>query len=241
MMAQDTQDDVILVRHLTKKYGHTVALDDVSLRIGRNEGVLIAGPNGSGKSTLLKALCGILRPSKVDGLSVFGHDPWRHRHLIFGRMAVAFEDHAFPDFMSGLDFLTLLAKLRGVDTKGQMIALAERFDLIPFWDRPMRGYSSGMRRKMALAQALLGDPELVLLDEPLVAIDKETRQRLVERLEDLRRRGVTIVISSHLLFGLEKVASRFVVMINGRIAFDSPLEPQPGWLDATYGRIVGES
>ncbi|MGA1976003.1 MAG: ATP-binding cassette domain-containing protein [Conexivisphaerales archaeon] len=225
----------IEVSHLSKRFGFTLALDDVSIRLPQGNALLIVGPNGSGKSTLLKVLCGILRRPRGSLVRVLGIDPWRQRHILFSRATAAFEDYAFPELASGEDYLKFVAKLRGVPIDRNIGGLMGIED---FWSKSIRGYSSGMKRKLALAQAFVGRPELIVLDEPLVALDRQSKDQLIEVLAQRRAAGTTLVICSHILIGLERIATRMVVLVNGKMTYESDISDSSGPLEEIYRRIL---
>ncbi len=133
-----------------------------------------------------------------------GVDPWRERHILFSRATAAFEDYAFPELASGEDYLKFVAELRCVSIDR---SVGEIMGIEDFWSKPIRGYSSGMKRKLALAQALVGRPELIILDEPLVALDRQSKDQLIDILAQRRATGTTLVICSHILTGLERIAT----------------------------------
>jgi ABC-type multidrug transport system ATPase subunit len=220
----EVSPSVVTVERLGKRFGRTVALGDVSFTVKRNESVLLAGPNGSGKSTLLKILTGVIKHPKQSVVRVLGHDPWQSRARVFAKSAASFEDMAFPDFMSARDYLVFSAKSRNVDYKAAMGYAGALFGLHEFWDEPIRTYSSGMKRKVALAQALAFRSDLLILDEPFVALDAKTRKELVDELLARKQGGVTIIVSSHMITGLDDLIDRILVMSNGRLVFDGKNE-----------------
>lgn len=214
------QSLAVVVEHLEKRFGRTLALDDVSFTVRRNEAVLLAGPNGSGKSTLLKVLTGVIGHPSHSRVEVLGLDPWKARATLFGRAAASFEDMAFPDFMTAREYLEFTSSSRKVDVASALRYARGLFGIKSFWDEQIRTYSSGMKRKTALAQALAFRSELLLLDEPFVALDNKTRKELVEELTARKQNGTTLVISSHVITGLDDLVDRILVMSNGRLVYD---------------------
>jgi ABC-type multidrug transport system ATPase subunit len=211
---------VVEVKHLSKRFGRTLALDDVSFSVRRNEAVLLAGPNGSGKSTLLKILTGITKHLRHTKVSLLGLDPWLSRAKVFAKTAASFEDMAFPDFMTARDYVAFSAESRGVDPTAALQYASGLFGIPQFWDESIRTYSSGMKRKTALAQALAFRSELLILDEPFVALDAKSRKELVGELLARKQAGITIIISSHVITGLDALIDRILVMSNGKLVFD---------------------
>lgn len=230
----------VVVSRLSKKFGPILALDDVSLEVKRGEMVLLVGPNGSGKSTLLKVLCGVLRHPRRSEVKVLGYDPWRQRHLLFGRASATFEDMAFPDFCTGLEYIRFVSGLRKLESIGGMARANEMFGLDAFWEKPIRTYSSGMRRKLALAQSLLGDDELLLLDEPLVALDRKSRDSFVQEIARRNQEGTTIIMTSHILVGLECLPVRMLVLVGGKVVSEHVHAADAPSLDELYSKALRE-
>jgi ABC-2 type transport system ATP-binding protein len=222
--APDFAPPIVEVNNLEKRFGRTVALDDVSFSVKRVESVLLAGPNGSGKSTLLKILTGVIKHPRRSRVVVLGLDPWRFRAQVFAKSGASFEDMAFPDFMTAQDYIAFSAESRGVDPKAAVQYAGGLFGIRQFWDEPIRTYSSGMKRKTALAQALAFRSELLMLDEPFVAIDAKTRKELVNELLARKQTGVAMIVSSHLMTGLDALIDKILVMSNGRLVFDGQNE-----------------
>jgi ABC-type multidrug transport system ATPase subunit len=231
----------VVVSRLSKKFGPILALDDISMKVESGEMVLLVGPNGSGKSTLLKVLCGILRHPRRSEVKVLGYDPWRQRHLLFGRASATFEDMAFPDFCTGLEYIRFVSGLRKLESTGGMARANEMFGLDAFWEKPIRTYSSGMRRKLSLAQALIGDDDLLLLDEPLVALDKRSRDNFVREIARRNQQGVTVLMTSHILVGLEGLPIRMLVLVGGRVVSEHTAAAEPVSLDEMYSKALSEA
>ncbi|MFE3460505.1 ATP-binding cassette domain-containing protein [Nocardiopsis aegyptia] len=200
---------------LTKAYGPTRALDglDLTVRTGEVHGFL--GPNGAGKSTTIRILLGLARP---DGgtAAVLGRDPWRDAVALHRRLAYVPGDvELWPDLTGG-EIIDLLGRLRGGTDPARSAALVERFDLDP--TRRARTYSKGNRQKVALAAALSADVELLLLDEPTSGLDPLMEAVFQEVVQELRAEGRTVLLSSHILAQVEKLADRVSIIRRGSIA-----------------------
>ncbi len=210
---------MISAENLTKRFGRIAALDGVNLEIP--EGVnLILGPNGGGKSTLLKIIAGIYRPTGGKIL-VFGLDPWRSEDLKL-RMGVSFDPPALPPLITGREWLKLIAEAKGFD-ESEIERVAELFG-INYLDKPIRSYSSGMRKKLSLAEAFIGQPELVLLDEPLANMDFENLRHAVRILRDLKKEGTNLVIASHIWKPLYSMVDFVAVLAGGKIILSGERE-----------------
>ena len=223
--------NIITTESLWKQFGKTIALQDVSLRVPEGSLFLLLGPNGSGKSTLLKILTGVIKPTKGD-VQVLGLDPWKERPKLFQRIGAMFEDHPFPSLATGQEFLTYMAKLQHLnDPNKAALEAAKLFDVDAFWDRPTRGYSSGMKRKLALAHAFLGNPDLLILDEPTVTLDRRTRKKLRDLIQEGLKNKRTFVIAAHILAETEELATHTAILADGRINLQGSIQE----LAADYG------
>lgn len=213
---------ILEINNLSKKFGPNIALQSVSLKVDSKESLLIAGPNGSGKSTLFKIICGLIK-YPGDDVKILGMDPWKERHKLFRRIAAYFEDYSFPDFASAHEYLAFIARVRGYDANFAE-HVREMFRISEFWDRQIRSYSSGMKRKIALAQLFIGEPELLILDEPFVALERSSRYQLIEKLKEKHESGKTVMIAAHEFTGLHGLVERLVVMMSGRIIMDRKVQ-----------------
>jgi ABC-2 type transport system ATP-binding protein len=198
-------------------YGPVIALNDVSARL--EPGVTgLLGPNGAGKSTFLKLAAGQLAPSQGE-VRLLGLPAWGSPE-VFHRVGLCPEADAFWDGMTGLQFLTALLRLSGfsdAESQRRGQAALEQVDLLSAKDRKIGGYSKGMRQRVKLAQALAHDPEVLLLDEPLTGIDPVNRRRVADLVKRLGREGRTVIVSSHILYEIEAMTRRVLLINNGRI------------------------
>ena len=208
---------------LRKSYRASVALDGVELRVAEGELVGLLGPNGAGKSTLTKIACGLVRPT-AGAVTVLGHAAGsaaaRRRT---GYLAELFR---FPGWATADEVLVLHQRLArsagGVEERARLLALV---GLAEAATRRVEAMSKGMQQRLGIAQALVGDPSLVLLDEPTSALDPAGRRTVRELLESLRGRGVAVLLNSHLLSEVELVCDRVVIVDHGRtIAEGTPAE-----------------
>jgi ABC-2 type transport system ATP-binding protein len=204
----------IEVRDLTKKFGTLTAVDNLSFSVepGRITGFL--GPNGAGKTTTLRMLLGLVQPT--GGTATIGGEPYIEISTPLRVVGSALEATNFHPGRSGRDHLRILADTTGVDSK----RVDEMLDLvgIPAAARQRAGgYSMGMRQRLALAAAMLGDPQVLLLDEPANGLDPEGIRWLRTFLRHLSRQGKTILISSHMLAEVEQTVDDVVIIANGRL------------------------
>jgi ABC-2 type transport system ATP-binding protein len=198
---------------LTKDYGRRRALADLTIAMGPGEIVGLLGPNGSGKTTALRLLLGFLKPTNGQA-SVCGHDSWREGPA--ARRAIAYlpGDLRLYENMTGRQLVHFLSRLRG-NTRADPDPLASRFDID--LDRPISQLSSGMKRKLALLQALLPRSPLLILDEPTNTLDPDMRDTLMHFLNEARDQGQSVLFSSHVLSEVEQVATRVALLRRGEL------------------------
>jgi ABC-2 type transport system ATP-binding protein len=207
----------LLFEAVSKWYGTVLALNQVTLELTGGITGLV-GANGAGKSTLLRMANGQLKPT-LGRVTVRGIDAWDWR----ARRLVGYcpDIDAFYEDLSGRQFVWIMARLCGytrVESTRRTEAVLERVGMRDRADRKLRGYSKGMRQRIKLAQALLHDPELLVLDEPLSGIDPIGRQELLELFQSLAAQGKCLLISSHELEALEKLTNHVAIMARGRVA-----------------------
>ncbi len=218
-----TDTPTIRVEGVSKRYGDAFAVREVDLDLAAGECVAMVGHNGAGKSSLIKLMLGLTTPT-AGGIRVLGGDPASAAasHI---RRQVGFlpESVAFHPSMTGRETLDFYARLKRVPRDGND-ALFERVGLEPAAVKRRVGtYSKGMRQRLALAQALLGGPRVLFLDEPTTGLDPALRQSFYEIVRDLRDAGTTVLLCSHALTELEGQADRVVVMNRGRKVADGSL------------------
>jgi len=218
-------DSVIELNHVSKTYrGRVRALADVSLSVRRGEIFGLLGPNGAGKSTLIKIMMTVVRPSRVEG-TILGQ-PVGHKPTL-ARVGYLPEHHRFPRYLTGRQTLEFFAALSGVDRPTRRRRTAELLDTVGMsaWaDKKVGIFSKGMMQRIGLAQALVNDPELVMLDEPTDGVDPVGRRDIRDVLIRLRDQGKTIFINSHLLSELELVCGRVAILVAGRVAQQGALD-----------------
>jgi ABC-2 type transport system ATP-binding protein len=205
-------DGAIVVTRLRKAFGATKALDELDLFVTTGEVHGFLGPNGSGKTTTMRVLLGLLR---ADGgrAVVLGGDPWRDAVALHRRLAYVPGDVTLWPSLTGGEIIDLLGRLRGGLDRNRRADLLERFDLDP--RKKARTYSKGNRQKVALIAALSSDVELFLLDEPTAGLDPLMEEVFRDCVEELRRAGRTVLLSSHILAEVEALCDRVSIIRNG--------------------------
>ena len=215
-------DYAVAFSQVSKHFGKFVAVDGLDLQIRPGEVIGLLGHNGAGKTTSMKMMLGVSKPTSGT-VRVFDEDPTGPRaHHLRERLGYLPESVSFYEQLSGLEVLRYFARLKRVDPK-VCPALLERVGLDGEAVRKrVKTYSKGMRQRLGLAQALLGEPRLLLLDEPTVGLDPIATRDLYSMLDTLRQQGVTILLSSHVLPGIERHIDRAAILGHGRLlAFGS--------------------
>ena len=207
---------MIRVDTVSKWFGNVVAVSEVSCEISQGVTALL-GPNGAGKSTLLRVLAGLPRPSK-GRIEVLGADP-RADPAVRGRIGLVPQQDALFDALTAREFVELAAATHGMD---DVRAASDRalgiVDLSSTDTRPCKAYSKGMRQRVKVAQAIVHDPEVIILDEPLTGLDPVQRRALIAVFRRLGEDGKCVVVSSHVLDEVARIGTRVVVIAQGRLA-----------------------
>jgi Cu-processing system ATP-binding protein len=214
---------VIALQAVSKCYGGEAVVRDVNFSVQAGECVVLVGHNGAGKTTLMKLMLGLTRPSS-GSVEVLGGNPALStavaQHKILGYLP---ESVAFYEAMTGSEVLKFYASLKGVSASN-CIKLLQSVGLGEAAMRRVGTYSKGMRQRLGLAQTMLGNPQLLFLDEPTTGLDPSLRHRFYELIDSLHKEGATSVISSHALNEVEARANRFIIMKNGAIVASGTLD-----------------
>jgi len=210
---------------VSKTYrGRVHALREVSIGVGRGEVFGLLGPNGAGKSTLVKIIMTVIRPTRAAG-TVLGAELGDRATL--ARVGYLPENHRFPRYLSGRQTLEFFGGLCGVPRRMRRHRAAELLDVVGMKEaagRKVATYSKGMMQRIGLAQALMNDPELLILDEPTDGVDPVGRSDIRQVLAQWRSRGKTVFINSHLLSELELICDRVAMLMNGRVVAQGTLD-----------------
>jgi ABC-2 type transport system ATP-binding protein len=228
------------LRGLAKRYGNVEALVDVDLDVAEGELVGLLGPNGAGKSTLTKIACGLVRPTSGTALVAGAPAGSAAARRCIGYLAELFR---FPGWASADEVLQLHQRLAGSHGgERERTELLELVALAHARRRPVEEMSKGMQQRLGVAQALVGTPRVLLLDEPTSALDPVGRRTVRALLEELRARGISVLLNSHLLSEVELVCDRVVILLGGRVvAAGTPAElarPRGIELETDRGRRV---
>ena len=209
----------IETKGLTKRYGRLVAVEDLNLEVARGEVFGILGPNGSGKTTTILMLLGLTEPS-AGTVRVLGRDPVREPLQIKRRVGYLPDTVGFYDELSGRENLRYTAALngmRGPAVEARIEELLRQMGLLEAADRPVRTYSRGMKQRLGLADVLLKEPELVILDEPTLGLDPQAAHEFLTLIRSLKEQGITVLLSSHLLHQVQSITDRVGLFRKGRM------------------------
>jgi len=208
------------VHRLSRAYGATWALRGIDLNLRRGQTLVLLGPNGAGKTTLLKVVATLLSPTGGGG-KVLGYDLTREQEAIRSRIGVLGHSTYLYGDLTARENLRFVAAMRGRPcTDGTLAEALERMDLGACADQRVRTFSSGMKRRLALARLLLDRPALLLLDEPYTNLDQRTMKLFNGFLQEFRQLGGTAIIATHHLSGGFAVADRVAMLKGGRLVFE---------------------
>ena len=208
---------VVETTSVSKWYGQVIGLNDVTVTVPAGITGLL-GPNGAGKSTLMKLMTGQLKPSK-GAITVLGQPIWGNPAIFF-RIGFCPDQDAFYDRMTGLEWVSALVRLNGYSEAEADEAARRALDMVDLLEaggKKIGSYSKGMRQRVKLAQAIVHDPELLILDEPLSGMDPIGRRKTIRLVKDWARAGKSIIVSSHILHEIEAMTSNILLIHNGRI------------------------
>jgi heme exporter protein A len=204
-------EPAVTVQDVSRRFGHRWVLRQVSLQVAPGEAVLLVGGNGAGKTTLLRVVSGLLRPSK--GSVKLG-----------GAVGMVAHHTMMYDALTARENLTFFARLHGLSIRQRIDDLLERMGLAHVRDERIGTFSRGMLQRLAIARALMHEPRVLLLDEPLTGLDDAASRTVIDVLGELEARGVGLMIATHQLVELVGTAHRVGYMVTGRLAAIEPCE-----------------
>jgi ABC-2 type transport system ATP-binding protein len=206
---------VVELEGIRRSFSGTVALSDLTFNVKRGTVTVLLGPNGAGKTTALRMITGALSP-EAGTIQVFGLDPAHSGEDVRSRCGVVPATPAFYERLTGRDNLEFAARMYGLDTNTSIDAAAARFGIDYALDSVARSFSTGMKTRLALARAVLHDPELLLLDEPTAGLDPESARSVLQLIDEVASGGKTVLMSTHLLLEAEGLADQVVMIEGGR-------------------------
>ncbi|MEN8241281.1 MAG: ABC transporter ATP-binding protein [Chloroflexota bacterium] len=218
---------MIIAENLQKKFEDFVAVDSVSLQVSPGEVLALLGPNGAGKTTTVRMLTSILKPNEGNA-SIEGFDVVKSPKQVRSAVGVLTENHGLYNRMRAAEYLEFFGQIYGLDAeerKQRSDGLLERFGLLDHAGRRIGEFSKGMRQKLALARAMMHDPDVLLLDEPTSAMDPESARLVRDMIKDLKSNRRTILICTHNLAEAEELSDRIAIIRKGKIiASGTPVE-----------------
>lgn len=220
--------------NLSKQFGKQYAVNQVSLQIKRNSVYGLLGPNGAGKTTTLKMILGLLRPTS--GTIIFDGEPWQRKHL--AKIGSLIEAPALYGNLTAVENLMVHTKLMSIP-KEKIHEVLETVDLTNTEKKRASQFSLGMKQRLGIAIALLGDPELLILDEPANGLDPVGIQELRDLIASFPQRGMTVILSSHILTEVARVVDTIGIINGGRLLFQGKVEQDENLEKLFMGVIKG--
>lgn len=206
--------DIIKINNLTKDYGNKKGIFNVNISIKKGEVFGFLGPNGAGKTTTIRNLMGFIRPDSGT-CSILGMDCFKESEKIKEKLGYLAGEIAFFDDLTGIKLLNFLADMKGIKDKRKMNELIERFELDP--RGKVKKMSKGMKQKIGIISAFMSDAEVFILDEPTSGLDPLMQNRFVDLVLEEKKKGKTILMSSHIFEEIEKTCDRTAIIRNGKI------------------------
>ncbi|HUD17755.1 MAG TPA: ABC transporter ATP-binding protein, partial [Acidimicrobiales bacterium] len=218
-----TQSEWAVETHgLTKRFGENVALNGVELLVPRGCAFGYLGPNGAGKTTLIRVLLGLTH-ADAGSMSLLGYDVPRHRAAALARVGAIVDEPRFHGHLTGRQNLQILAAAREPAARDRIVPALERVGILHRADDRVSKYSMGMRQRLGVAACLLGDPELLILDEPMNGLDPAGMHEMRDMILSLVAEGRTVVLSSHLLDEVERTCDAVAIVDRGNIIRQGPI------------------
>ena len=207
---------IVQTQNLSKWYGEVMGVNDVTLSI--HPGITgLLGPNGAGKTSLLKLMTGQLKPN-MGIITVLNQSVWNN-YLLTKQVGYCPDIELAYQFMTGFEFISFFATLSGYiesDARDRTLNVLETVDMLEARNKPIGSYSKGMRQRIKLAQALVHEPELLFLDEPLTGLDPIGRRHVINLLKELSERSISMVVSSHILYEIESLTETILLIHQGQ-------------------------
>jgi ABC-2 type transport system ATP-binding protein len=206
--------NIIHINNLTKDYGNGKGVFDVSINIKKGEVYGYLGPNGAGKSTTMRHLMGFSKPQK-GSVFIYDMDCWKYQKQIQKKLGYLPGEISFPDDMTGMEYLRLISKMRNIKDFSYADQLLKMFEINPKY--AIKSMSKGMKQKIGIVAAFMHDPDVLLLDEPTSGLDPLMQNRFIKLVEEEKKKGKTIILSSHIFEEVEKTCDRIGMIRNGRL------------------------
>lgn len=236
---------ILSIKNISKNYGTTTALSELNLDISSGGVFGLVGPNGAGKSTLMKILATLIKPSKGNCF-LDGQDIQKKPNVIREVLGYLPQDVAIYPNLTATEFLDYIASLKSInssDAKRQINTLLEIFNLTPYVKRRLSDYSGGMRQRVGISAALLGDPKVIIVDEPSVGLDPVERINLRNLLMDMAKNRI-VLLSTHIISDIETTANQLALIQKGKMLFHGTtaefVQNTDGDMEAAYLAYMGQ-
>ena len=239
-------DEIVVVENLVKKFKDVVAVDGISFTIRRGEIFALLGPNGAGKTTTIHVIATLLRPTS-GRVFVGGYDVTRDPDKVREKIGIVFQDPSLDNQLTAYDNMYIHGKLyglRGRELHDKIMKLLEFVDLKQYAHKQVRYFSGGMRRRLEVARSLLHEPELLILDEPTIGLDPQSRAKIWDYIRMLKKEhGMTILLTTHYMDEAEELANRIAIMDHGKIIAMGTVEELKAMLgkDVIYLTLEGDA
>ena len=220
-------ESAITIENLTKKYEDKMAVENLSLQVGKGELFGLLGPNGAGKTTTISVLCGLIKPTSGSA-KIYGHDVQKETQKVKELIGVCIQETAIYPYLTGMENLALFGNLYAMNKKAikeRSNMLLTKMGLKDDAKRLTAKYSGGMKRRLSLALALIHDPQIAFLDEPTVAMDPQSRHAVWDFIKEQKTEGKTIVLTTHYMEEAEELCDRVGIIDHGKlISLGTPKE-----------------
>jgi ABC-2 type transport system ATP-binding protein len=244
-------EEFVIAKDLHKSFGDFKAVNGVSFSIGKGEIFGLLGPNGAGKTTTIRMLATVLTPDKGE-ITIGGHTLNHEAEAIRSIIGMCPQELALYDDLSAMDNMVFFGRMAGLDSKEARVQAIANLKLMGLEDRAkgrVAKFSGGMKRRINLAIALMGEPELLFLDEPTVGIDPQSRNNIYENIIGLQKKGLTVLYTTHYMEEADRICQRVAIMDGGQIiAMDTPYnlrtqlgDPEKVTLEDVFLKLTGRS
>ncbi len=210
---------ILRTKDLTKKYQNKVVVDSLNLEIREGEIFGLLGPNGAGKSTTMNMVCSIVRPT-VGAIELMGKNLWKSKRELTHRIGYIPQDLAIHGNLKAWENVELFASLYGIKGAELKKAVEESLRCVGLWEKKnefAKNFSGGMKRRLNIACAIGHHPDLLIFDEPMVGIDPQSRNFMLERIKEFNQNGATVVYTSHYMEEVEAICTRIAIMDSGKV------------------------